>query len=117
MRPSSAAPKRGRTPVVRHTRWSRHPDSDISKVLHPHRVRARLHFGSAVRRGRSINRPRRPQALDTRVLSILTNYDVATPGRRHVYVRIQPVSEERGQEIIARLKANHNLLYWARDDI
>jgi len=57
------------------------------------------------------------KALDARVLSILTNYDVATPGRRHVYLRIQPVSEERGKEIIARLKANHNLLYWAQDNV
>lgn len=57
------------------------------------------------------------KSLDTRVLSILTNYDVATPGRRHVYVRIQPVPEARSKEIIERLKANHNLLYWARDDI
>ena len=57
------------------------------------------------------------KALDTRVLSILTNYDDASPGTRHVYVRIQPVSEERGKAVIERLKANHNLLYWARDDI
>lgn len=57
------------------------------------------------------------KALDTRVLSILTNYDVATPGRRHVYLRIQPVPPQRTQEIIDRLKANHNLLYWAQDQV
>ena len=57
------------------------------------------------------------KALDTRVLSILTNYDAASPGRRHVYVRIQPVPPERTQEIIDRLKANHNLLYWAQDQV
>jgi acetoin utilization protein AcuB len=57
------------------------------------------------------------KSLDTRILSILTNYDDASPGTRHVYIRIQPVDEQRGKTIIERLKANHNLLYWARDDV
>jgi len=55
--------------------------------------------------------------LNTRILSILTNYDDAKPGKRHVYIRIQPVDRARGEAVIERLKANHNLLYWARDDV
>jgi acetoin utilization protein AcuB len=57
------------------------------------------------------------KANDTRILSILTNYDDAKPGKRHVYIRIQPVDEPRAKAVVERLKANHALLYWARDDV
>lgn len=57
------------------------------------------------------------KANDTRILSILTNYDDAKPGKRYVYIRIQPVDEVRSKAVIERLKANHALVYWARDDI
>ena len=57
------------------------------------------------------------KALDTRILSVLTNYDDAKPGKRHVYIRIQPVDETRAKAVIERLSANHNLLYWAKDEV
>ena len=57
------------------------------------------------------------KAHDVRILSILTSYDEAKPDRRTVYIRVQPIDDARSQAVIERLKANHNLLYWAKDEV
>ncbi len=57
------------------------------------------------------------KAHDVRIMSILTSYDEVTSGMRHVYIRVQPMDDERAKAVVERLKANHNLLYWARDDV
>ena len=57
------------------------------------------------------------KAHDVRILSILTNYDDDKPDTRTVYIRVRPMEDEKAKGVIARLKANHNLLYWAKDEI
>jgi acetoin utilization protein AcuB len=54
---------------------------------------------------------------DVRILSILTSYEDAKPGKRTVYIRVQPMEDIQSQAVIERLKANHDLLYWAKDNI
>ncbi|MHC1790702.1 CBS and ACT domain-containing protein [Solidesulfovibrio sp.] len=54
---------------------------------------------------------------DVRILSILTNYDDAAPETRKVYIRVRPMDDDKAKATIERLKANHNLLSWAKDDI
>ncbi len=56
------------------------------------------------------------KAHDVRIISILTSYDDDNPSRRTVYIRLHPIDDERAEELIARLKANHILLYWAKDN-
>ena len=53
---------------------------------------------------------------DVRIISILTSYDDATPDRRTVYIRVHPIDDVQSQSVIDRLKANHDLLYWAKDN-
>lgn len=55
------------------------------------------------------------KAHDIRILSILTNYDDDKPDTRTVYIRVRPIDDAKAKEVIDRLKANHNLLYWAKD--
>ena len=55
------------------------------------------------------------KAHDVRILSILTNYDDDAPETRKVYIRVRPMDDAKAQDVVARLKANHNLLYWAKD--
>ena len=57
------------------------------------------------------------KAHDVRILSILTSYDEANTDRRTVYIRVQPMDDSRSEAVIERLKSNHNLLYWARDEV
>ena len=57
------------------------------------------------------------KAHDVRILSVLTNYDDARPETRTVSIRVQPMDDDRAQAVIERLKAHHNLLYWAKDNI
>jgi acetoin utilization protein AcuB len=57
------------------------------------------------------------KAHDVRILSVLTSYDEAPPDKRTVYIRVQPMEDATSQAVIERLKANHNLLYWAKDDV
>lgn len=52
---------------------------------------------------------------DVRIISILTSYAEDKPGRRTVYIRVHPMHDAKAEEVIARLKADHNLLYWAKD--
>jgi acetoin utilization protein AcuB len=54
---------------------------------------------------------------DVRILSILTSYEDAKPGKRTVYIRVHPMEDIQSQAVIERLKANHDLLYWAKDNI
>lgn len=54
---------------------------------------------------------------DVRILSILTSYDEEKPETRTVYIRVHPLDDARSKAVIERLKSNHNLLYWAKDDI
>lgn len=56
------------------------------------------------------------KAHDVRIISILTSYDEAKPDRRTVYIRVHPIDEVQSQSVIDRLKANHDLLYWAKDN-
>ncbi len=58
------------------------------------------------------------KAYEVRILSILTNYDdINKPDKRMVYIRVQPIEDARAKDVIENLKANHSLLYWAKDDI
>ena len=57
------------------------------------------------------------KASDVRILSILTNYDDAKPDMRTVYIRVHPMDDAKAKNVIERLKAHHNLLYWAKDEI
>ena len=57
------------------------------------------------------------KAHDVRILSILTNYDDDKPDTRTVYIRVRPMADEKAKDVVDRLKANHNLLYWAKDEI
>ncbi len=52
-----------------------------------------------------------------RLVSILTSYDHAEPGRREVYIRIKDIEEEALKEMIERLKTRFKVLYVVRDDI
>jgi acetoin utilization protein AcuB len=54
---------------------------------------------------------------DVRILSILTSYEDVKPGKRTVYIRVQPMDDAKSQAVIERLKANHDLLYWAKDNV
>jgi acetoin utilization protein AcuB len=55
------------------------------------------------------------KAHDVRILSILTNYDDDKPETRTVYIRVRPMDDAKAKDVIERLKANHNLIYWAKD--
>ncbi len=55
------------------------------------------------------------KAADARILSILTSYKPAGEGRRHVYIRIRDMEEERLSRLLKSLGDNHELLYWTRD--
>jgi len=57
------------------------------------------------------------KADDVRILSILTNYDDARPETRTVYIRVHPMDDAKAKTVVERLKANHNLAYWAKDEI
>jgi len=53
---------------------------------------------------------------DVRIISILTSYDEAAPGRRTVYIRVHPIDDAQAKSVVDRLAANHHLLYWAKDN-
>jgi len=57
------------------------------------------------------------KADDVRILSILTNYDDDKPDTRTVYIRVRPMDDAKAKTVVARLKANHNLIYWAKDEM
>jgi acetoin utilization protein AcuB len=56
------------------------------------------------------------KAHDVRIISILTSYEDDKPERRTVYIRLHPIDEAKAKDLIARLSANHHLLYWAKDN-
>ena len=53
--------------------------------------------------------------FEARIISILSSYDRAEPGRRDVAVRIQGLPETRERELHAALEKTGHLLYWTRD--
>lgn len=57
------------------------------------------------------------KAADARILSILTSYEPAEEGRRHVYIRVKPMDDAAFQTLLAGLKDKYELLYYARDDM
>lgn len=56
------------------------------------------------------------KAHDVRIISILTSYEDDKPERRTVYIRVHPIDDAKAKGLIARLSANHHLLYWAKDN-
>jgi len=56
------------------------------------------------------------KAHDVRIISILTSYDETKPDKRTVYIRVHPIDDAQSREVIERLKTNHALLYWAKDN-
>ena len=57
------------------------------------------------------------KANEVRIISVLTSYEDDKPGKRTVYIRVHPLDETQASVITERLKAHHNLLYWAKDTI
>lgn len=57
------------------------------------------------------------KAHDVRILSILTNYDDDKPDTRTVYIRVRPMDDAKAKTVVERLKANHTLIYWAKDEM
>lgn len=51
------------------------------------------------------------------IVSILTSVDTENPEMRRVYVRIRPMNPEAEQAVVAALRVQHNLLYWARNSV
>ncbi len=57
------------------------------------------------------------RAQNARILSILTSYEQSKPGFRRVYIRVKAMDEAQNNALVERLKSNHDLLYFARDDV
>lgn len=53
----------------------------------------------------------------TSIISILTSVDAEDPETRRVYVRIRPLAHEAEEALVAALRKQHNLLYWARNQV
>ncbi len=53
---------------------------------------------------------------NARLISILTSYDQAEQGFRHVYIRIQEMDKSQENELKSQMELKFDLLFWLRDN-
>lgn len=53
---------------------------------------------------------------NARLISILTSYDQAEQGYRHVYIRIQEMDKSQENELKSQMELKFDLLFWLRDN-
>ncbi|MEW6265961.1 MAG: CBS and ACT domain-containing protein [Thermodesulfobacteriota bacterium] len=57
------------------------------------------------------------RAAGGRMTSILTSYETASEGWRHVFIRVQGVSDDKAKALAEELKSKFRFLYYVKDEL